>query len=175
MKPYVLITGWGRSGKDEAGAFLHCHCNVPYCSSTSWAALPLMATYLKLPQQLAWETRHENRQLWKDVCDQFRAGDPLVLIRRALRLPGRVVTGIRDKSEIQAAVECKIFDRILWVDRPGTPVDPTVTFGPEYATDIVKNDGTLRQFHLNLYRLALDKLGGEPNVTEYAKSLHKDL
>lgn len=155
MKPRILIVGWGRSGKDEAGAFFHQHCGLSYAGSTSWAALPLMAKFLDLPEQLAWEQRHEHRQFWKDTCDKFRADDPLLLIKRALESGRQCVTGIRDKVEIDAAKAAGIFKHILWIDRPGIPPDFTVTFTEADCTDYVRNDGSLRRFHRNLVVWAL--------------------
>lgn len=173
MSNKLLIVGWGRCGKDEAAGFFNDHLGLPYAGSTSWAALPLMAEKLKLHPQLAWERRHNDRQFWKDSCDVFRKSDPLLLVRRALSTPlrpcysaedgrflggavfGTVVTGIRDVVEITAARKENIFRNILWIDRPGIPCDPTVTFTPGDATDYVRNDGDLRQFHRNLTRWAV--------------------
>jgi hypothetical protein len=153
----ILVLGWGRSGKDAAGAFFNDHLGLRYCGSTSWSALPLLAEHWGRPDQLVWEERHQNRQLWKDTLDEFRKGDPTLLIRRALlRDPrGRVVTGVRDRCEVLAAKEQKMFKHVLWIERPGTPPDPTVTFDASDCTDFVRNDGSLRRFHRNLVVWAL--------------------
>lgn len=148
--PKILIVGWGRSGKDEAGAFLN-SIGLPYGGSTSWNALPDVASALRLHPQIAWETRHKNREFWKSFCDKLRADDPCLLARRALR-EGCVVTGVRDLIEIDKIREEKLFDHILWINRPGTPPDSTVTFGPEKATEIIENDGSLPYFHWKLYQ-----------------------
>lgn len=171
----ILIVGWGRSGKDAAGAFLHEHCGIPYCASTSWAALPMIAETLDLPMQLAWESRHRDRQLWKDICDAHRIDDPLLLIRKALEFPGRVVTGIRDKCEMDAAMKHGLFAHVLWIHRDGIPEDRTVTFTPDYpGVIIVKNNGTLHEFHRTLYHLAMIRLGGVRCTTEYAQALEHE-
>lgn len=170
MTPRLLIVGGGRSGKDEAARFFNDHLGVPYAGSTSWAALPLMAEALKTHPQLAWEHRHECRQFWKDTLDTLRRDNPLLLVQRALNSGGRVVTGIRDKVEIDAAKERGIFRNILWIDRPGVPVDPTVTFDASDATDYVKNDGDLRRFHCNLVRWAIQN-GFPVEPSTYAAGL----
>lgn len=184
MNSLLLFVGWGRCGKDEAGAFFHSHLGVKCVGSTSWAALPPMAEILNLPQQKAWETRHENRQRWKDECDRLRKDNPLLLINRAfwgcdqvqtLWSPkGRVVTGIRDKAEIDAAKQDCRFKHIVWIDRPGIPEDSTVTFGPEDATDYVRNDGDLRRFHRNLTRWAISVGLDGVTLSDYASSLLLD-
>ena len=148
----ILIVGWGRCGKDEAAAFLHEHCGISSTGSTSWAALPLMARLLNQPQQKAWDERHKYRQVWKDALDDFRKCDPLLLINKALETGGQCVTGIRDKCELDAAKAAGIFRRILWIDRPGIPRDPTVMFEAKDCTDYVKNDGSLERYHHNLVK-----------------------
>lgn len=151
----LLVVGWGRSGKDECAGFMNDHLGLPYAGSTSWAALPLMAKFQGLHPQLAWERRHRDRQFWKDTLDEFRQKNPLLLIERALESGGRVVTGIRDRREIVAARESGLFSRIVWIERPGIPADPTVTFGAGDATDLIRNDGDLRRFHQNIVRWAM--------------------
>lgn len=172
----ILIVGWGRCGKDEAAGFFNDHLGLPYAGSTSWAALPLMAEKLKTHPQLAWERRHLNRQLWKDSCDEFRKEDPLCLVWRAFTetRTGQIVTGIRDRVEIEAAKRENVFRNILWIERLGIPVDPTVTFSAADATDFVKNDGDLRRFHRNLTRWAISA-GLDVSLSTYATELLLDL
>lgn len=175
MSNRLLIVGWGRAGKDECARFMNDHLGLPYGGSTSWAAMPLMAALMKTHPQLAWEHRHENRQFWKDACDRFRENDPLLLIRRALDSTphARVITGIRDRVEITAAREAQIFRHIVWVERPGVPPDPTVTFDARDATDFIRNDGDLRRFHRNITRWAVQsQLGINPST--YAAALLLD-
>lgn len=170
----ILLVGWGRCGKDCASAFLHEHCGLPATGSTSWAALPMMAKLLNLPQQAAWEQRHNCRQVWKDALDDFRKNDPLLLINLALANGGVVVTGIRDKKELDAAKEAGLFHRILWIDRPGIPRDPTVTFEARDCTDYVKNDGSLERFHHNLIQWAV-AAGLVLDLSDYALQVLNDL
>jgi len=144
--PRICIVGYGRHGKDEAALTLHGLGNLRYFGSTSWAALPDMAEVLDLPQQVAWETRHSNREFWKSHCDYLRRDDPLYLIRKVLAR-GNICAGIRDKVEIQAAIDQQIFDAVVWIERPGFPADATVTFTRELATSTIINNGTLKEFH----------------------------
>lgn len=174
MKAKLLLVGWGRAGKDCAAEFMNDHLGLPYAGSTSWAALPLMATFLNVHPQTAWEHRHENRQLWKDTCDGFRAKEgPLFLVRRALE-SGQVVTGVRGKSEIVAARESGWFRHIVWIERPGLPLDETVGFGPGDCTDYIRNDGSLRRFHRNLTTWACS-VGLDNDLSPYAEELLGDL
>jgi hypothetical protein len=141
----ICFVGWGRSGKDEAASTLDGVGPMKFCGSTSWQALPFIARKLRVAPQIAWETRHQNRQFWKDYCDWLRRDDPAFLIRLALEA-GNIVSGIRDRVEIEQARKEKLFDRIVWIDRPGTPVDPTVTFGSEMADFVIINAGSLESY-----------------------------
>lgn len=136
---------------------LHGRGNLRFCGSTSWHALPHMAALLRLPLQIAWETRHQHREVWKTYCDEFRQFEPLRLVRMAL-LHGNIVSGIRDLVEIEAAVKEEIFDSILWVHRPGFPIDPTLSYDPaKFATDKIVNDETLHVLHCRVDRWASAK------------------
>ncbi len=150
----LLITGWGRVGKDEAGAFLGRITALRYAGSTSWAALPLMAEHLGLHPQLAWETRRARREEWKAACDGFRLHDQTLLVRRALET-GEICAGLRDIVELQAVKEARLVDKILWITRPGTPKDPTVTFSEDDTDEIILNDGDLEKFHVILFEWAV--------------------
>lgn len=144
-RPQIAIVGYGRHGKDEAALTLHGKGPFKVFGSTSWAALPEMAEALNVPAQIAWENRHLNREFWKSHCDYLRRNDPCYLIRKVLA-GGNIVSGIRDRVELEAALSEGLFDAVLWIDRPGFPADPTVTFDKSLATDVIVNDGTLEHF-----------------------------
>lgn len=157
--PYarICIIGHGRHGKDEAAMTLHRRGNFLYAGSTSWQALPFIAEHLGLPQQIAWDTRHQHRQYWKDWCDEFRRDDPLRLVKLALRT-ANIVAGVRDLVEIEAVRDSGLFDSILWVNRLGVPLDPTVSYDPaKFATDAVCNEGTVEEFRARVLSWAAIK------------------
>lgn len=156
MRGNILIVGHGRSGKDTAAEFLHGRGSLRYAGSFSWFALPFMAEHLGLPPQLAWERRHQNRKEWFDYCNWLRRDDPLFLARLALK-SGNVVTGLRDRVEMDAARASGLFSSILWIHRPGNPVDPTVKFTAADSTDYLVNDGTLPAFEARVLRWAHEK------------------
>lgn len=150
----LLFVGWGRAGKDEAASYISTITSLRYAGSTSWAALPYMAARLGVHPQVAWETRHQNRELWKQYCDEYRTNCQSLLVRIALQ-SGDLSAGVRDIVEIQAIRREKLFDRIIWVDRPGIPADPTVTFTRDEADEVLHNWGTLLDFHESLQALCL--------------------
>jgi len=151
----ILFAGYGRAGKDEAAIFLGRITKLRYAGSFSWAGLPHMAEFLGVHPCQAWEERHKNRQLWKDELDHIRLVDQCCLARLVIA-SGDIAAGIRDIVEINAVKAEGLFDRIVWIDRPGTPVDPTVTFGPEDCHETIMNDGDLAQYHGKLFEWAVD-------------------
>lgn len=163
---HIAIVGYGRHGKDDAALTLHRTGKFTQYGSTSWAALPDMAEYLGVPQQVAWEERHKKRELWKAHCDYLRRDDPCLLIKRLLR-KGNIVSGIRDKIEMDVALERGYFKHVLWIDRPGFPADPTVTFDKSVATEIIVNDSTLLVFRLKILNWAC-RAGFLSKQEEYA-------
>lgn len=124
---------------------LHGRGRLKFCGSTSWHALPHMAALLNVPQQIAWDERHNHRVFWFEQCNILRQGDPLFLVKRTLQ-HGNIVTGCRDLEEILGAKESKLFSSIVWVQRPGIPKDPTVMFGPEDCDEVLHNDSDLTDF-----------------------------
>jgi hypothetical protein len=138
----IAIVGPGRSGKDEVAQALDGKGPFKWCGSLSWYALPFISRALGVTEQACWDNRHKHRGLWYEFCNWLRREDPCFLIRRALK-KGNVVSGIRDVVEIDRAIEDQLFDAILWVERPETPVDPTLTYGKEKATDVLHNTGSL--------------------------------
>lgn len=153
----ILFCGYGRAGKDDAAAYLSKITGLRYAGSFSWAALPYVAARLGLHPQVAWETRHANRKAWYDYCNDLRATDPTILARMVLA-QGDIAAGIRDKVELEAVKRAGLFDRIIWINRPGVPVDPTLTFDEfDPAIDSsLYNIESLEVFHSTLRALARD-------------------
>ena len=145
----ILFVGWGRAGKDEAAFYVSTKTQLRYAGSFSWAALPHMAEFLGLHPQVAWDTRHQHRETWKRELDRLREQDQCFLARKVLAT-GEVTAGLRDKAEIDAVKAEKLFDHIVWIDRPGIPVDPTVTFTQADCDVMIQNKGTLADFHETL-------------------------
>lgn len=143
--PTIAFCGYGRAGKDTAGKILWRKTPLVYSGSLSWAGLPYMAERLGLCPQDAWETRHERREEWKRMLDEFRAEDATKLIRMSLAL-GQIVVGIRAKEELAAAKAAGILDYSVWVHRAGTPVDPTVTYTWRDCDLVLFNNRGVREF-----------------------------
>jgi len=139
----LLIVGWGRAGKDASGEYLGLISKLRYAGSTSWAGKEYVAEKLGIHPMVAWETRHQRRQEWKDLLDEYRRENGASSLMKKCLYDGEIVVGIRDKTEIIAARYDCLFSKILWVDRPGTPPDPTVTFTRDDCDDVIHNNGDL--------------------------------
>lgn len=140
--PTIAFCGFGRAGKDTAGKILWRKTLLKYSGSLSWAGLPYMADRLGLCPQEAWETRHERRDEWKRMLDEFRAEDATKLIRMSLAL-GQIVVGIRAKEELQAARAAGLLDAVVWVHRAWTPPDSTVTYTWRDCDTVLFNNGSV--------------------------------
>jgi hypothetical protein len=151
----ILFCGYGRAGKDEAAMFLGRITQLRYAGSFSWAGLPYMAQVLGVHPCQAWEERHTQRQFWKDELDKLREMDQCYLARLVVQ-SGDIGAGLRDKKEIDAVKAEKLFDRIVWVERLGNTVDPTVTFRPSDCDETIMNDGDLSHYHQTLFSWAVN-------------------
>lgn len=152
-KPTFLFAGPGRAGKDVGAQILAKLTGLRYAGSFSWAAIPFIADFLKQHPMKCWEERHQNRQLWKDRLDYIRDGDETLLAELALAT-GEIAAGIRDRKELSAVKEAGLFTRIFWIERPGIPEDPTLTFTAADCDEIIVNYGTLDQYKSTLFQWA---------------------
>jgi len=104
---------------------------------------------------VAWQERHQHREEWKRRLDDLRTDDETLLAELALA-SGEIASGLRDKAELEAVKRKGLFERIIWVSRPGTPRDFTVTYGPEDCDETIVNDGNLEQYHAKLFEWAVN-------------------
>lgn len=147
----IAIVGYGGCGKDHAANFLHCHTSFEYRGSTSWAALPMMARHFGVCEQVAWDTRRDNRDKWKHHLRFLKANNVLLLVERLEEVGATVITGLRDLEEVRAAK--KVGWQICWIDAAGRGIgiDTTVDTGIRALADHEwGNHGTMQQFNERL-------------------------
>lgn len=161
--PKILIVGHGRHGKDEACETLARATGWKNAGTTSLYLAPVVYQHLReigyagSPEE-AYAQRHQHRDLWRRLGDEYRKDDPARLVKDAFAA-GDITGGCRGLPEIQAVRREGLADLIVWVWRPSEPKDPTLEFGPEHADLIVANVGTLEEFRLKIQRLG-KLLGG---------------
>jgi hypothetical protein len=149
--PKIALLGYGRAGKDTAGAWLGEHTPLRYVGSTSQVICPMIAKELDIPVEEAWRTRHQHRMFWYEWANAYRRDDPAKLAKKCLE-QGDMVVGLRDIIELNACKAAGLFDLIIWIDRD-VPHDPTVTFTKEDCDIVVCNNTDLPTFYARLARL----------------------
>lgn len=147
----ILIVGHGRAGKDVALEYLASITGLRNAGTTSLYLAKYVATDLGVTPEVAYATRHADRDVWYRVGRQIRENNPGVLLREAL-LHGEMTGGLRDAEECVVARD--IVDLIVWVENNRVAPDPTVMFGPEVADVVIENHGTMDEYRLRLRRLA---------------------
>lgn len=149
----IAFCGHGRSGKDTAAYAFSKITGLKYAGSMSWINKSVVAKALDLPEQTAWETRHQRRMDWYHTLNEYRKEDPARLIRESMHF-GQVISGIRDFCELQAAVAEGLIKFSVWISRPGIENDPTVTYTSSDCTHLLVNDGDLSLLESRLKLLA---------------------
>jgi len=150
----VAVLGYGRAGKDTAAMWLGMHVyGCHYVGSTSDVVNPLIARERGMTPEENWATRHQNRKFWYDWCNEFRKDDPTKIARATMETGGNIIVGLRDKAELEACRNAKLFGIVIWVDNPRVPPDPTVTFTRSDCDIVVDNDGSFAKFFSKLTRL----------------------
>jgi hypothetical protein len=149
--PVIGFMGMGRAGKDTAAEF-YCHrMGLAYPGSSSRIILPVIAEMIGVPEEQAWQARHDNRLFWIDACHAVRHGDYTKLLRMALG-SGDVAVGVRGRLELYTAIQEGVIDYNYWIDNPRVPKDPTVEFGPDDCDALLPNYGSLHDFYRRLDR-----------------------
>lgn len=159
----ILISGYGRSGKDTLGRFIGNQLQGFPPISTSAAAcraywqalggetLPPKSLAASIRQGMFddihdfYARRGDHRAAWADFIDQINKASPsgIGLYEEMVREGDRVLVGIRRIAEWEAAK--KMFKPVitLWVFRPKTPPDPTCEVKSEHCDCTVPNVGTV--------------------------------
>ena len=149
----IAFCGHGRSGKDTSAFVFSKLTGLPYLGSMSWMGKGIVAQALDLPEQTAWDTRHNRRMEWFNILNQHRSNDPTWLVRRCLE-SAKVLSGIRDFKELKSSLERGYIKYAVWVDRPGIDPDPTVTYNSSDCTHVLDNSGDLNFLNKQIYQLS---------------------
>lgn len=149
----VLVLGYKQSGKDTAAEYWRDTFGMTFKSS-SWAAGEififdyLMYKYGYTSKEECFADRVHRRAEWYDLICDYNKYDPTRLAKEILTKTGAYI-GMRSKEEVQACIEQKIFDLIIWIDaekRVGKESSDSCTVTEEYADIIIDNNGTEKEF-----------------------------
>jgi hypothetical protein len=150
--PILAIVGHGRAGKDTVAEWLRDNTILRFKGGCSFTGCQYVADKLGSSWHEAWRTRHERRMEWYHILNEYRKDDPTRLVRDCLE-HSDIVCGLRDREELLGAKAKKLFDLVIWVDRP-VPIDPTVTFTVDDADLIIRNYTKFEDLYERLTHLA---------------------
>lgn len=155
-KPRLLIVGHGRHGKDELASIFKKNYSLRFSSSSEAAAKIFIYDALKDERgyesfKQCYNDRHNHRALWYDMICEFNKDDKARLAK-LIMAENEIYVGMRDESEIQACLAADLFDCVIWVNRPSTPLEGSDSFNIDksHADLIFHNDGTLDDLALKV-------------------------
>lgn len=149
----LLVTGPGRAGKDTVCLWFGQNTPLRYTGyGCSRAGLPHVAHVLGISEEEAWHTRHERRNEWRTILDEYRQEDPAKLARLCLSRDD-IVCGVRARPEFLATVQQGLVQLTIYVDRD-VPTDPTLEVFPADCDLTLCNHGTLEELDIKLRRIA---------------------
>lgn len=151
------IMGPGRAGKDEAAEWLAANTTLTYAGTTSVAISREVARREGISFEMAHVQRHARRGEWRQIGDEMRAHNPSALAEEMLK-DSTLLVGVRARVEMQAVIEKRLCNLVIWVDRPGIPHDPTLEFGPELCDFTIHNWWDVPEY-LRRWRNLADTLG----------------
>ena len=137
----ILVLGYTQSGKSTAAEILADYLHSKYLNTSDQLVLEL-AQKLGITTQHILENKEQYRQQLFTYGRAKQATDPLwpqsVQIKSA-----DILTGLRSPDEIRAARDAKLYNMIVWINRPGIYAGPTDKLDSSYADVIINNDGTI--------------------------------
>ncbi len=159
----IAISGPGRSGKDCAAEYLAKVAGLRYSAGTSYWARNIVFDWMHTngydyaDAHECWTDRHNHRQTWADVIQEYNRVDPVQLYRDCLAEQD-ILTGVRSRFEMQACKSAGLVSSWLWIHRPGVCHDPTMEYEAKDCDTVIVNDGTLEQFYAKLDEFAAERL-----------------
>jgi len=165
----ILVIGHGRHGKDTVAELLRDMYGFTFMSSSRAvmveAVWPVMKNWLRGGHPVSmyqnaeecFADRHNHREKWKQLISDYNTPDKEKLAKHILR-DRDVYVGMRCALEYQACVNQRVFDKVIWVHRPGFPIEPEMDIQfDNYSMVPVVNSGSL-----DLLRDQLRKIFGDP-------------
>ncbi len=145
----ILIIGHARHGKDALAEAFPTRHGYNFSSSSMAAAKLFIYDLLKGKYgyetfEQCYEDRLNNREEWFQLISQYNREDKARLAKEILR-DNEIYVGMRNREEIYVCQVQKLFDLIIWVERPGVQLEDPSSFNIDksLATICVVNDGTL--------------------------------
>jgi hypothetical protein len=147
--PKILVIGHGRHGKDTVAEMLREEYGLRFTSSSLFCAervvLPAMMAvgHQYATAKECFEDRHNHRELWYRVIEDFNTPDKTALAR-AILTENDVYVGLRSHREFHACRNAGLFDAVVWVDaseRVPSESRGSMTLEPWMADYVLDNNG----------------------------------
>ena len=148
----LLIIGHGRHGKDTVAELLAERLDLKIASSSHFIAekvtYPALKDLYGYPDvEACFEDRHNHRAEWYNLIRDYNTPD-LSRLAREIFAENDVYIGMRNKEELDACNEIRLFDIVVWVDAgdrlPPEPTD-SMTITASDADYLICNNGTLSE------------------------------
>lgn len=166
--PVIILAGDGGSGKDTVAEILSNKSGIPYTHSTSYAAAGKMWEEIKRGEHHPvtnpfhytnaeewYAARSRHRRFWADWIDNYNktSQSKCRLYTECVEQGNHILTGIRKAHELAAFISTGIPDITIWIDKPGTPRDPTQEYGSEKCDLIFPNVGDFLSIQIRVVSL----------------------
>lgn len=119
-KPRLLIIGHGRHGKDTVAEMIRDTMGLAFTSSSMFVAEEMIwkawGQFHYGTFQEMYDDRSNYRKTWADLISAYNTPDKTKTAATMLGRGYDLYVGMRKKDELNACLETKIFDHIIWVD-----------------------------------------------------------
>jgi dephospho-CoA kinase len=160
----IYVIGYARHGKDTVAKILREYCGYSFKSSSLFCCEKAVYPVLKERYGYAsieecYADRANHRKEWFDLIRAYN-GEDLARISREIFKEYDLYVGIRNKEELNAAIQEGLADHILWVDASKRlPPESTesMTITPDMATCYIDNSTTYEALRASV-REVINKL-----------------
>jgi len=154
--PKILICGHGRHGKDTVAEILELHFGFRYSSSSNWCSEHVVFPKLKhkynyVTIEQCYEDRVNHRSEWFDIISEYNSPDRTTL-GRAILAEGDIYVGLRNKAEMWALRNTRVFDISIWIDaldRLPPEDESSMTIEPWMCDFWIDNNGSPDELTFN--------------------------
>jgi len=161
----IIVTGFGRHGKDVVSEYLALKTGLRFHKSTSLFAADVVWEMLKndpsgYPDVPSYTTsadcfadRAQHRPVWAELIAEYNGPDYVGLYREMVKTHD-ILCGIRRIGEMRAVQKYQLADLAIWVDASSRmPDDPTCTITSSDCDFVIDNNGSLEDLYSALDNL----------------------
>lgn len=153
----LVITGYGRHGKDTACQYLSDKYGLVFNSSSWFCAENVVFPIMKDEQGYrtpleCFEDRHAHRQRWYEIISEHNIPDKTRLAK-GIFSANNIYCGLRSLEEFACAADEEVFDFSVWIDAGNRlPPEPktSITITKEDCDFVIDNSGTLEEMYEQL-------------------------